>query len=380
MSAPKEVVWPLDPHTLAKHRIIRAYLNAWLPIMMQAHGARGGKRILIIDGFAGPGEYVTGEEGTPIIAIKAYLEHRARASMKIDLICLFIEEDEERARHLEEVAIPKLEHQPKNILIHVRNASFDEAMTELLDGIQQDGKSLAPAFAIVDPFGFSATPMSVVARILGEPRSEVMVTLMARDLNRFATHPDEKVLTHYDELFGTNEWRSLQDLKQGRLEALSGFYGERLRSHARYVWSFRMTDEKNAPIYDLWYATKNIKGLEAMKRAMWSVDPVAGAKFSDRTDPDQEALFVGEGLANAQSRAQNLFVAAFRGNQVPIKTVHEWILTETPLHDGHYKSGVLKPLEEAGKIKYIPADPKKRRQMGWYPAGSAVEVMPIQPT
>jgi three-Cys-motif partner protein len=47
-----KVVWPLDPHTHAKHVILRSYLGAWFPILNKYNG-----RIVYIDGFAGPGEY-----------------------------------------------------------------------------------------------------------------------------------------------------------------------------------------------------------------------------------------------------------------------------------------------------------------------------------
>jgi hypothetical protein len=44
--------WPLDPHTLAKHEILRRYLYAWFPIMSCYNG-----RLVFLDGFAGPGAY-----------------------------------------------------------------------------------------------------------------------------------------------------------------------------------------------------------------------------------------------------------------------------------------------------------------------------------
>lgn len=65
MSEP--VLWPLDDHTRAKHRVLAAYLAAWLPVMgQQAKRFRGRKdppRLLVVDGFAGPGRYETGEDG-----------------------------------------------------------------------------------------------------------------------------------------------------------------------------------------------------------------------------------------------------------------------------------------------------------------------------
>lgn len=59
MTVPKETIWPLDPHTLAKHEILRRYLEAWFPIV-----GRYSHRIVYIDGFAGPGRYAGGEPTT----------------------------------------------------------------------------------------------------------------------------------------------------------------------------------------------------------------------------------------------------------------------------------------------------------------------------
>src|SRR6266446_7528365 len=65
MAAPRTTVWELEPHTRAKHEILRRYLQAWMPILAQG----GFKNILYIDGFAGPGRYAGGEDGSPIIAV-----------------------------------------------------------------------------------------------------------------------------------------------------------------------------------------------------------------------------------------------------------------------------------------------------------------------
>ena len=62
MAAPKTTRWPLEPHTKAKHLILRLYLDAWLPIMATYNG-----RIVFLDGFAGPGRYTGGEDGSLLV-------------------------------------------------------------------------------------------------------------------------------------------------------------------------------------------------------------------------------------------------------------------------------------------------------------------------
>ena len=74
---------------------------------------------------------------------------------------------------------------PTNCNYAVINSTFDETLTEALDSIDEQKASLAPAFVMIDPFGVSDTPMRVVGRILENSRSEVYVSFMYRDINRF---------------------------------------------------------------------------------------------------------------------------------------------------------------------------------------------------
>jgi three-Cys-motif partner protein len=94
MTKPSETLWEIEPHTKAKHEILRRYLGAWFPIL-------GLKipRIVYIDGFCGPGRYLGGEEGSPIIALKEALNQPALANAEVNF--LFIDERADRISHLE---------------------------------------------------------------------------------------------------------------------------------------------------------------------------------------------------------------------------------------------------------------------------------------
>src|ERR1700687_1065137 len=93
MSKQLGTVWPLEPHTAKKHEILRRYFQAWLPIMV-----RWNKRVLFIDGFAGPGEYSDGEDGSPVIVLKEARDHTRK--FEAELVCLFVEADQPRYEHL----------------------------------------------------------------------------------------------------------------------------------------------------------------------------------------------------------------------------------------------------------------------------------------
>ena len=73
VAAPKKTIWKLEPHTKAKHDILRKYLQAWFPILSSWR-----RRVVYYDGFAGPGRYEGGEAGSPLIAIEVAKDHRAK--------------------------------------------------------------------------------------------------------------------------------------------------------------------------------------------------------------------------------------------------------------------------------------------------------------
>ena len=83
---PKTTLWPLEPHTRGKHLVLKGYLDAWFPIMGSTN-----QRILFVDGFAGPGEYETGEIGSPLIALNSLKDHRARHLVTAEVFFVFIE-------------------------------------------------------------------------------------------------------------------------------------------------------------------------------------------------------------------------------------------------------------------------------------------------
>ena len=70
LAVPTEIVWERDPHTEAKHTLLRRYMSAWFPIMAKQFRGDG---ITFFDGFAGPGKYTNAAESSPVIAMEQAL-------------------------------------------------------------------------------------------------------------------------------------------------------------------------------------------------------------------------------------------------------------------------------------------------------------------
>ena len=306
---------------------------------------------------------------SPLIALRTYLQHPQREAMdaKAEFVFFFVERDEARVTHLEEVAIPRLGQLPPNVKIHCMCSKFDESVMAMLDALEKRGGRLAPCFAFADPFGFSDTPMEVIARLLENERSEVLITFMLDWVNRFLEHPEEKIAEHYDKLFGDPGWRQLVQAAD-RFVAIRAFYAEQLRRVVPYVWSFSMLNERNRPIYDLFFAGGHIDGLRKIKQAMWREDRSGGARFSDRADG---TLTIFEPEPDT-SQLQRVLVEQFAGRTVSYTELERWVLLNSPFHDSHIKRRTLRPLEKDGGIEVVPSPFRPRKRAGTYPPDCSI--------
>lgn len=366
MPAPKTTIWPIDNHTRAKHEILRRYLQAWLPIMTSRN-----EHVLIIDGFAGPGEYVGGEPGSPLIAIDTFLHHASAQIREKKVTFLFIEEDARRCEYLEQLLeTRKQAHQfPQQATYQVVQGTFDETMTELLTSLEEQWLRIAPTFAFIDPFGYSDTPMSIISRLMRYYGCEVLITFMYEEINRFLTADYTTKEYQYDALFGTQEWGQIATVSidsNDRRRRLHDLYRDQLRTvgGAKYVRSFRMLNKRNTTDYFLFFGTNHPSGLRVMKDAMWAVDPSGTYQFSDVTDQNQLLLFQPE---PDYSLLKGMLHARFDGETVSIEEIDRYVLEETPFRVAGYKEKVLVPMEDASEISIIAGGMKRRRHT--YPEG-----------
>lgn len=268
MSGIASTTWEIEPHTIAKHVILRRYLSAWFPILSKYSG-----RIIYLDGFAGPGTYKGGEDGSPVIALQTASEHLLKSRFN-EIMFFFIEKEKDRATMLENVLKNRFPNLPSNIKYKVFDDEFAPTFEQAINALEKQGANLAPTFAFLDPFGFSGLPMNLIAKLLTCDKCEVFVTFMAGFVRRFNDELREPVL---NELFATEEWKKIHDMDDAdqRERFLVSLYERQLRKlgGAKYVKSFGMMSRNNQIIYYLVFATKHLKGLEIMKEAMWNVDP-----------------------------------------------------------------------------------------------------------
>ena len=362
---PTETLWALDSHTRGKHLVLKNYMGAWLPIMLHSN-----VRVLFIDAFAGPGKYAGGEEGSPLIALNALLGRDDLNKMRGRIDFLFIEEDLKRARHLEETVAPVRGRLPTGCTAKVIQGTFMETMTSVLDS---QNTQMAPPFVMIDPFGMSETPMSLIERILKNDRAEVCITFMYRDINRFKSNSNLEA--SLDSLFGCPDWRSglkIDDRREGK-DFFYRLYERRLReSGAEFILHFDIYEGRQL-VYALFFATKNDLGCDKMKRAMWDADPFGDFRFTGRADNQLslEMQVVDFGLLQAQLREQFKI-----GQWIRIESAEGFMRSDKTLfHSGQLKTE-LRKMESEGTLE---VDPESRRIRGTFTDGTRFRFLDSSP-
>ncbi len=356
---PTDTIWPLEPHSVGKHKVLKSYLNAWLPKLGRWNG-----RITFIDGFCGPGEYLQGEPGSPIVALDAYLNHASRDLLHAEVGFLFGDADEARLKYLDTL-IQKRAPLPAKCKVRLSQGDFNERMSALLDKLEQDNQRMAPAFVMLDPFGVSDTPHRLVRRILQHPKSEVYISFMYEHLNRFKL--TKEFGSHLDELFGTEEWRegsSINDPAE-RKSFFYDLYERQLRAAgAKHVVRFELF-EGNRLVYAIFFATQNWHGADVMKQAIWRLDPLGDFRFvGSRTG----TLF--DSITQFDTRPLHAILKKRFGSDAwtTIDDIEAFVgSSETDYHTGQLKKPLLRPLEDTGLLE---VDPTSRNRRGTYPSGT----------
>ena len=358
-----QTIWNLDPHTKAKHDILKRYLDAWFPILSKY------RRVNYIDCFAGPGIYSKGEEGSPIIAIKSLIHHKMIKHLKgTEFNFIFIESDKKRNDCLKEeltkISVP-LEIKLKKEVVH---GEFEYEIKQLLDKIETDKTSLAPTFFFIDPFGFSGVPMILIKRILACKTCEVLINVMYEDITRFYALASNE--NHLNSLFGTDTWKIILNDKgltsQEKLIGLRDLYGHQLKSFAdaKFTLSFLMINKFNKADYFLFFGTNNELGLTKMKESMWKVDGCGKFNFSDFDyDPKQSLLFNDK---PNYTILKNQILSKFKCKTTTIEDLELFVNRETLFLKSYIRKGVLNPLEESKEIQVLCEGKRAKSQ---YPSG-----------
>ncbi|MFX0077476.1 MAG: three-Cys-motif partner protein TcmP [Candidatus Hermodarchaeota archaeon] len=328
-SDPKK--WEYAFHCYVKHTLFEKYFEAWSKILGKTFALIG-----YFDGFAGRGEYIEGEYGSPLLALKTLTNNEKHY---IKCLCVFVEKDPTNYQQLTNLLDEKKAEFSSKISIHHHNNEFTDVIPQYLKSMNK-----IPFFVFLDPFGFKGVPFSAVKEILIRPRNEVFITLMTRDINRFLKSEDHQ--NALSELLGGSE--HLNGISSQ--EEAANRYAKRLKEYADHVIHYQVgADNKRENIYYLIHASNHFKGFKIMKDIMFNQGKKGQFAFRGIKDLQTSSLLDFVEPNREISYMKDFLLRHFRGRTVTFEEMLEETYALTNYIEKHYRTA-CKELEKEKKI------------------------------
>jgi three-Cys-motif partner protein len=287
--------------------------------------------------------------------LNALLHHRSLPGLEtVQFTFLFIEIDARRCEYLREqinaITIPK------NVEVQVENGAFEEVFVKLVESIKGSDRTPIPTFAFIDPFGYSQASMSLTGRFLNFPRSEALFFLPLSFVHRFVGRQGQEGAMN--NLFDSERWREAIPLDGAeRSNFLLGLFEVQLQrqGQVKYVRTFSL-HTKDGNEYCLVFATGHVRGLNLMKTAMWTVDPIQGTSYTARTESGQQVLFVPEpDTGPLLEELRN----SFGSKWFSVPQACEAMIATPYVPEKHLKKRTLVPAEKSGALLVRRPDGKR---------------------
>lgn len=341
MAAPTEILWERDPHTAAKHTLLRRYMSAWFPIMASRFRDTG---ITFFDGYAGPGEYTNARDSSPVIAMEQALRSDVtRYGTQTRLV--FVEVDRGRAAHLEGLLDDQFppRTRPPGLVMRVHCDKCIDCFEQVITDV---GGWNGPVFANLDGWG-ADVDYEIVQRIAQQRSSEVLVTFKDQFFIRFAKGEHQAGERVFERHSG---WRRVDQLPTAdKKPFLLDLYRGGLRSAGfPYVLTFEMIDEGGHSLH-LFFGTTNKAGVEKFKDGLWEVDGVSGQRFRDPRDPNQLSFDI---LHPDFTPLESRILELLGGRDHNLEELREDALLETIYKKAHVKP-VVDRLIEQRKVELV---------------------------
>lgn len=182
----------IRPHSLAKHRVLRAYLERYVSVLT-ANPRQEQLRLTLIDGFAGGGRYLdcrTKEDrpGSPLIMLEAMdqaAEEAQRARSKpfhLDVQYIFVEKEAEALDYLRRVLADSKYAPLVGDRIQLIQGEFTAQVPGITEFVKKRGRADRAIF-VLDQFGYSAVPLPTIRNILATlDNAEVILTFATDSL------------------------------------------------------------------------------------------------------------------------------------------------------------------------------------------------------
>lgn len=276
----------LGEHSLAKHRILKEYLEKYVAIL--THSGRAEQLTLsLVDGFAGGGCYLhptTGERiaGSPLLMLDAMAvaeltaNKRRRKGFQLNSNFYFVEKKKQTLDHLKYEIKSRPSAIGKHERIHYLNGAFSSHLDKIIANIKRKGTAHRTIF-LLDQYGYTDVPLSSIRKIFTElPNAEVILTFavdwlthFVNDSKSFTTTLRNLELEHRQDLLVQLRVQHSSDWRAQVQHILHQHFFE--RSNADCYTPFFIHSVESNRAYWLLHFSKHSTARDAMMELHWEM-------------------------------------------------------------------------------------------------------------
>jgi len=343
--------WGIDSRKLTNKRqqtgkkieYVKDYIARWANISAVRSEI---STITFIDCMSNAGVYQDGDCCTAIEVLNLFCGMANRYPNKtFRIFCNDISND--KIEILKKVAI-NIKGNIENVKIYFSCSDVNNYLDYLNSNPQVDCTSIfgygSSVVLFVDPFDFGTVEIPKISNILKMHYCELVFNFFVSDYVRNISQDSGRIQ------------KCLGGKRISNKEQLFSYMRSMLRvGKIQYVFSYEFRTKRNVELYQIVFATPNVRGLEVLKESLWAV--FNGAEYHrNKSDPAQITLFSDEddrrdNLATYSDEAKALLKQEFSGQEVTYNQIEEFLIEYTMLSSSHIISNVLKPMIDSGQIK-----------------------------
>ncbi len=393
-SADGQTIPDIEPHTKTKHLLIEQYVTDLIYTLYGTVFPRGTDTFTFVDGFCGGGTYNDRESkntwhGSPIRLINAVREgyFKSKRTYPLNIKFIFVDKNKQHLECLKNVAMPQAglgelsDEEPHTFKTEfgerIEQCEFipDEFENQVDYCIDQAKKRKGHSLFFLDPYGYLHVSMESFRKINSLNKSEIIYTLMARDIERFVIDKNGKEReSFYKKLEAKEYFKDLEHLQGFGKEAKFRDESMRLfrnKGNAKKVFTFAtFSTENERVLYYLIHICGHLRALEVMKDSSWLYNnlnyqyhyDIYGYGFRTASyyqehqldlqldiNQDSETACINKLSKDIDSLIKN------NPNGIPFKTLSEKTMEFNPATRKHYCK-YLQFLQDAKEIEIIRKD------------------------
>ena len=334
--------------TTYKIKYVTRYVRQWALIEVNRKEIQ---QINFIDCMCNAGVYKDGDACTALEVIGIFNELAKQFSSKRFVVYLN-DINSKRIDNFNKIYQKYIVPQKSlNLLVYLK----DKDVNDYLDMIIASSQNKQGLFAYgkcnliyVDPYNFGTVQISKLHNILEKNYCELLFNLFTSDYVRNIAKDTGRIQ------------KCLGGFKPATKDEFINYVVNELRvGHIQYTFAYSFHTVKNVELYQILYATPNIRGLEVLKDSLWDV--FDGEEFHRNhapkiSDVEQISMFDDEDpkeqrLREYAQEARRIICEEFKGQIVEYAVIEQKILEETMLKDSQIIEPVIKPLIDEEKIR-----------------------------